>query len=113
MQVIITNIAQLRYWTQVTYKFVASILLNRLRRANVGGSLSSTQFGFRSGTCVSHALFMVRRFIDNTFPKKDGKFVVLALDLSKAFDSIKRDKLIKLLLEKGMEPEARAHLTGQ
>ena len=47
-----------------SYKLFASILLNRLRQAHVGDSLSPTQFGFRQGSCVSNALFMARRFID-------------------------------------------------
>ena len=63
-----------------SYKLFASILLNRLRRAQVGDSLSSTQFGFRQGTSMNNALFMARRFIGKALAKKDWKLVALALD---------------------------------
>ena len=85
-----------------SYKLFASILFNRLKAANVDQSLSPTQFGFRKGSSVNHALFMARRFIDCALVKKDGKLVALALDWSKAFDSIMLESMYFALSRLGV-----------
>ena len=46
--------------------------------------------------------FMARRFIDNALAKKDGKFVALALDSSKAFDSIMPESMYLALSRLGV-----------
>ena len=67
-----------------SYKLFASILLNRLRRAHVGDSLSSMQFGFRQGTSVNNALFMARRCIDKALAKKRWETRCLSFRLVKS-----------------------------
>ena len=54
---------------------------------------------------MNNALFMARRFIDKALAKKDGKLVALALDWSKAFDSIMPDSMYVALLRFSIPPD--------
>ena len=58
---------------------------------------SDFQFGFKSGSSCSHAIYTVRKAIDY-FVERDSTVNVCALDLAKAFDKVNKYALfIKLL----------------
>ena len=73
---------------QVGYKICAAMVLHRLKTAGAKNRLWPSQFGFRSGLGTTDALCMIRRIIDRALESKNESLLILALDLSKAFDSI-------------------------
>ena len=81
----------------IGYKKFAFILLQRLKRAGAESRIHSTQFGFKSGFGTSDALLLARRLIHQSIATKDGAIVLLALDWTKAFDSISPDSLFNAL----------------
>lgn len=89
----------------VGYKIFAAILLNRLKSADAEKRIWSTQFGFRSGFGTIDALFIARRMIDQSLSAKDNHLIFLALDWSKAFDSISPQSLQDALRRFGL-PDA-------
>ena len=72
----------------IGYKILAAIILARLKRAGAEDRVWNTQFGFKSGSGTTDALFVARRVLDNAWADKDATCVFLALDWAKAFDSI-------------------------
>ena len=72
----------------IAYKLFASMMKERLLQAGVEKALWSSQFGFRSGYSTEDAIFIARRRIELARGMSNGKISLLALDWSKAFDSI-------------------------
>ena len=72
----------------IGYKIFAAVLLNRLKSAGAENRIWRTQFGFRTDHGTLDALFIARRIIDQSLSAKNSKIIFLALDWSKAFDSI-------------------------
>ena len=89
----------------IGYKMFASLLLHRLKTAGAEARITDTQFGFKSKSGTREALFLVRRMIEQSWLKKDHTFIMLALDWSKAFDSIAASSLLQALRRFGI-PEA-------
>ena len=69
-------------------KLLAAILLRRLIGGGAESKIWHTQVGFRSGRGTTHAVFVARRLLDHAVYHKDDQLVFLALDWSKAFDSV-------------------------
>ncbi len=86
----------------VLYKVYATILLNRLKAGGAESKLWSTQFGFRSGRSTEHALFVVRRRIEQAWASRGGALLMVALDWRKAFDSLAPHRLIEALQRFGI-----------
>lgn len=86
----------------VAYKLFAIILLERLKAADAEKRVWSTQFGFRSGCGTADALFLTRRCIDKAVQSQKGGLLLLALDWSKASDSIAPNVLFNALLRFGI-----------
>ena len=59
------------------------------------------QFGFKKGLNFNNAIFMLRTTIDH-FTRRGSSIYVVALDISKAFDSVQHYKLFKVLLRSGL-----------
>ena len=76
------------------YKLIAALLKARLIQAGVEHQLTKTQFGYKSGTGTTDAIFVLRRRIETAIAQRGGKLIVLALDWQKAFDSIAPSALI-------------------
>ena len=72
----------------IGYKVLAVLLLNRLKAAGAEERVWWTQCGFRSQSGTSDAIFIARRRIEEAWATKEGSAILLALDWSKAFDSI-------------------------
>ena len=72
----------------IGYKLFATILLERLRKVGAEARLWPTQFGFLSGRSTRDAIFIARRYLEESWATQNGKVVLLALDWAKAFDSV-------------------------
>jgi hypothetical protein len=87
------------------YKLFASILLARLKQAGAEKRIWATQYGFKSKHSTADALFLARRMIEETWDKRDGRLMLLALDWAKAFDSVSPDALCESLRRFGIPRE--------
>ena len=87
------------------------MLLRRLKLSGTEDRIWKTQFGFRSKYGTSDALCMIRRLMESTSESKDGQLIILALDWTKAFNSICPIALCKALSRFGI-PENICHLIG-
>ena len=72
----------------VGYKVIASLVRSRLVDGGAEKRLSQSQFGFRSGCSTQDAIFILRRQVETAWAQRGGKFLILALDWEKAFDTI-------------------------
>ena len=88
----------------VAYKMFAHILLERLKAAGAENRIRRTQYGFKSKSSTTDALFVTRRVMDAAWAAKDGSLLLLALDWSKAFDCICPGKLMIALRRFGLPP---------
>ena len=86
----------------VGYKLFATVLLQRLKDAGAEGRIWPTQFGFKSNSGTSDALFLARRLIEEACESKGGSAVLLALDWAKAFDSLDPSALKRALVRFGI-----------
>ena len=86
----------------VAYKLFACILLWRLKEAGAEQRIWATQYGFKSRHSTADALFLARRMIEETWDKRDGRLMLLALDWAKAFDSVSPDALCESLRRFGI-----------
>ena len=73
-----------------------------LQSASAENRLTSTQFGFLRGRGTTDGIFAVRRLIDSALAERNGQIAMLALDWTKAFDSINVDALIQALARFGV-----------
>jgi hypothetical protein len=86
---------------QVILKVITSIIRERLHdQATTKDLLPDQQFGFRPKRSAGDAYFGLRSEIMNCW--NNGRYPIAALvDIKKAFDSVNRRKLIRLLVERG------------
>ena len=64
-------------------------------------STDKLQFGFKSNSSCSHAIFTLRTVI-NHYVKSGSTVTLCALDMSKAFDRVDRYVLLNLLMDRHM-----------
>ena len=86
----------------IGYMLFASILLRRTVDGGAENRIWHTQFGFRSGRGTADALVAAKRLVESALSEKDGKLIRLALDWSKAFDSVDPDRLVLALSRFGI-----------
>jgi len=86
----------------ISYKVLASLLLNRLKIAGAESRIRRTQFGFKSKAGTSHAIFLGRRLIDASLSLADGRLMLLLLDWRKAFDRVCPKAMIVALRRFGL-----------
>eukprot|EP00973_Karenia_brevis_P029025 4003499-Karenia_brevis.AAC.1 len=86
----------------VAYKIFSAMILNRFKKAGMETKLWRSQMGFRSGYGTRDAIFIARRMIEQCYNSRDKKLIFLALDWSKAFDSIDPTALIQSLRRFGV-----------
>ena len=83
--------------TGVAYKLFMSIIKdNILKHVKRNRKLSVFQAGFTEGRRIEDCLFIFNYCIKESFRQKKS-LIVTAIDFSKAFDSIKREKLVACL----------------
>ena len=83
----------------ITYKILAKMLQERLRTA-LDARLVPFQYGYRRGKSTAEPIFIARRTKDLA-ERTGNPLYMLALDYSKAFDSIPHYKLTESLRRKG------------
>lgn len=83
--------------TNISYKLYMSLLKDEiedhLRKNNV---ILETQAGFTEGGRVEDNLFILQYCVEENFRKKKP-LIVISIDYSKAYDSIKREKIIEVM----------------
>ena len=89
----------------VTYKILAKLIQERLKRA-LDSCIVDFQYGYRQGRSTAEPIFIARR-IQEMAERHGLQLYMLALDYSKAFDSIPHDKLMESLRRMG----APTHMT--
>ena len=93
---------------QIGYKVFASLLLSRLKNAGAESRITPTQFGFRSNCGTTDALFIIRRMMEDAWSRKDGSLLLLALDWSRAFDSLAPQGILNCLRRFGVSEHMRS-----
>jgi len=78
------------------------MLKQRLLDAGIEDVLWPSQFGFRRGCSTEDAIFIARRRIELARAQRNGRASLLALDWSKAFDSINIVSLLDALRRAGL-----------
>ena len=79
----------------VSSKLLASIILQRLRKA-LDATLREEQHGFRTGRSCSDLIFVLRMLVEES-KEWNKKLYLLFIDFEKAFDSVDRDCLWRVL----------------
>ncbi|KAJ4938949.1 hypothetical protein JOQ06_028414 [Pogonophryne albipinna] len=88
--------------TCITAKVYNQMILNRIRHA-IDPHLRENQNGFREGRSTAAQILALRRMIEEV--KKDNLTAVLCfIDFKKAFDSIHRSTMVKILEAYGVPP---------
>ncbi|KAJ4927670.1 hypothetical protein JOQ06_015475 [Pogonophryne albipinna] len=88
--------------TCITAKVYNRMILNRIRHA-IDPHLRENQNGFREGRTTAAQILALRRMIEEV--KKDNLTAVLCfIDFKKAFDSIHRSTMVKILEVYGVPP---------
>ena len=82
--------------TDTAYKLYMSMVKEEIEyHLKINNKVLETQAGFTKGGCVED-LFLLNHCVEESYKKKKSLFVT-AIDFSKAFDSVKRTKLIEML----------------
>ena len=89
--------------TQIASKVYNRLILNRIR-PSIDSLLRSSQNGFRPGRSTTSHLLALRRIIEELQNHKK-EAVITFIDFKKAFDSIDRKKMLKILSSYGIPPE--------
>ena len=79
----------------ITYKILAKMIQTRLRDT-IDDRIVDFQYGFRQGRSTAEPIFIARR-VQELAERHGLHLYMLALDYSKAFDSIPHEKLIECL----------------
>ena len=85
------------------YKLFAAVMLQRLKSGGAEQRIRKTQYGFKARAGTTDALFVTRRMMDNAWASKNGSLLLLALDWSKAFDTVAPDNLFVALERFGID----------
>jgi hypothetical protein len=89
--------------TAIAAKIYNLMLLNRLR-PEIDPLLRKTQNGFRTNRATTGQILTIRRILEGV-KSKNLPATLLFIDFSKAFDSIHREKMSKILLAYGIPKE--------
>ena len=83
----------------ITYKILAKLIQRRLRDT-LDDRIVDFQYGYRRGRSTAEPIFIARR-IQELAERHGTQLYMLALDYSKAFDSIPHEKLLECLIRMG------------
>ena len=82
-----------------TSKVLLIVILNRMR-AKVETELSDCQAGYRANRSTVDMLFVLQIMIEKVKNCENEAFITF-IDYSKAFDSVKHERLFQILVEMG------------
>ena len=89
-------------------KILARVLLNRLIPTIVQENMPGSQCGFRSNRETVDMIFVLRQIQEKCREQNMGLFAAF-VDLTKAFETIRRDGLWKILARLGCPPPPIFH----
>ena len=89
----------------ISYKILMGILKEKVENHLSEQSLMKvTQTGFTPGRRMADNLLMLQYIVDESY-RQTKPIYIIAVDFSKAFDSIKREKLIEALIKYKIHPD--------
>ena len=90
--------------SNISYKLFMAIVKNKIEcHLEANRAMMDRQAGFTKGSRIEDNLFLLKYCVMSSFKNKNS-LIVTAIDFSKAFDSIKRDKLIKAMINFRVHP---------
>lgn len=89
----------------ISRKILSSIVLKRIKPI-LDNYVRVEQCGFRSGRCAGEIIWQYR-WLEACCERNDRSYRIMGIDMSKAFDSINRSKLLNVLEEILYESEYR------
>ena len=91
--------------TNIAYKLFMSIIKDEIERhIKVNHLTKENQTGFTKGGRKEDNLFIIQYLVERTF-KTNKTLILVAIDYSKAYDSIDREKMIETLIEYKIHPD--------
>ena len=82
-------------------KLLSQIILNRINPV-IDKSISSSQFAYRTGRSTGDVVLAHKYLIAGAKTKKFA-YTCVGIDMSKAFDTVSRSKLLEILRHRGVE----------
>ena len=87
----------------ITSKMFSRIIFERLTHyCDIKDLLPESQAGGRRGYSTIDNIFCLQSLVQKYLSKTSGRFYILFVDFSKAYDSVDRSKLWKILVENGL-----------
>lgn len=91
--------------TNIGYKIAMAVVRMSIEdHVEINRWVKDTQAGFTKGGRIENNIFILKYCIERTFERKKT-LVVISIDYTKAFDSIKRDKMIEVLIDHWISPD--------
>ena len=91
--------------TEVGYKIFMSILGDKIERHLEENGLNwENQAGFTKGGRVEDNLFILQQLVEKAYRNRE-QLVIVGIDFEKAYDSVKRDKLIEIMRDYRIQGE--------
>ena len=91
--------------TEVGYKIFMSILGGKMEgHLRENGLEWENQAGFTKGGRVEDNLFILQHIVDRAYREREG-LVIVGIDFEKAYDSIRRDRLIEIMRDYRIQGE--------
>ena len=91
--------------TNVSYKIFMNIVKEKIElHLSENDAVLDTQAGFTKGGKIEDNLFILNYCVEESYRRKKPLFVT-SIDYSKAFDSVKRDKMIQALMLYKIHPK--------
>ena len=85
--------------TNMSYKIFMSLVKNEIEEhLESNGEMKETQAGFTTGGRVEDNLLILQYCVEEIYKKKKN-LIVISIDFKKAYDSIKREKIIEVMKE--------------
>ena len=88
----------------ITSKMFSGIIFERLiHYCDLKDLLPESQAGGRRGYSTVDNIFCLQSLVQKYLSKKSGRFYILFVDFSKAYDSVNRSKLWEVLIQNGLK----------
>ena len=91
--------------TDISYKLFMSLIKDEIEaHLRINNEMKETQAGFTEGGRGEDNLFLLQYCIEESYRRKTP-LVVVSVDFSKAYDSIKREKIIEVMKQYKIHPQ--------